>query len=665
MLFVPTVTAALGRLEALALTPDTVALQRAVAGHYALERELGRGGMGLVLLARDLALDRPVAIKLLPRVLAADAGLRARFLREARISAGLSHPHVVPIHAVEEHRDGHGDVVCFVMAYVDGETLADRVRRTGPLPPGEVARVLREIAWALAYAHGRGIVHRDVKPENILVERGSGRVLVSDFGIAQSSAAPSTLTREGEILGSVAFMSPEQAAGEPVDGRSDLYALGGVGFYLLTGRPPFVASSAAAMLVQRLATAAPPVATLRPDTPLRLAAVIDRCLARAPEARFASAEAVAELLATASTGSGAPDLAVPVRSFVRAAEQTMWLVWLIVVFTLVYGLPATRNLVTLAVAIAFGAAVVSVDLVRRARDLLAEGYGAGDVRRAFALERQVHEEEIRALFDARRTAASRRTRRRAWTALGVAAITKVVVFLRFPHLTPGRMPSAPWLATNALTDLVIAGSLVIAVNASPRAERRFFRITARLWEGRFGSAFFRVMAVGRRSRTGGPTGAPLGTISADALPRDAAAGFPDLPAVLRRLEAAYAALGAREADVARAVAAAGISTPDARADGLPIADLRGDGASTHPAASTWLDRRDEILGDMRHALEATRARRTALAAARENIRVQLLRIGAGIGIPDDLARDLADARALLDTEPDTARGISRSAIPGR
>src|ERR687889_630897 len=179
---------------------DVRALERAIAGRYALERELGRGGMGVVLLARDLSLERPVALKLLPSLLAAQPVLRERFLREARTAAGLSHPHVVPIHAVEEH-----DGLAFIaMAFVDGETLAERVRRTGPLPPREVARILREVAWALAYSHGRGIVHRDIKPDNILIERGSGRALVTDFGIAQARSSPGVtdrLTLEGQLLG--------------------------------------------------------------------------------------------------------------------------------------------------------------------------------------------------------------------------------------------------------------------------------------------------------------------------------------------------------------------------------------------------------------------------------------------------------------------------------
>jgi len=162
--------------------PDRLFLdfQSALAGRYSLERELGQGGMGVVYLAREVRLDRPVAVKLLPPHQAGDGHLRERFLREARTAAKLSHPHIIPIFAVDEA----GEFVFFAMAYVAGETLTERIQRRGPLGPSEAGRVLREVAWALAYAHSQGVVHRDVKPDNIMLEEATGRALVADFGIA-------------------------------------------------------------------------------------------------------------------------------------------------------------------------------------------------------------------------------------------------------------------------------------------------------------------------------------------------------------------------------------------------------------------------------------------------------------------------------------------------
>ena len=267
------------------------ALATALSGQYTIERELGRGGMGIVLLARDERLDRQVALKILPPALADQPEVRERFLREARMAAQLSHPHIVPIHRADEI----GGFAFFAMGFVDGETLGDRLRNRGTLPPAEVVRLLREVAWALAYAHARGIVHRDVKPENILVERGSGRAIVTDFGIARSDFNPA-LTQDGLILGTVHYMSPEQANGETLDGRSDLFALGCIGFLALSGRLPFEAQSPQAALVAHATRTPPSLRSVAPQVPAPLASVIDQCLRRRPEERFATGEALADAL---------------------------------------------------------------------------------------------------------------------------------------------------------------------------------------------------------------------------------------------------------------------------------------------------------------------------------------------------------------------------------
>src|SRR5687768_6598763 len=224
-------------------SPEFLDLQAALAGEYYLQRERGRVGMGVVYLARDVQLDRDVAIKVLPTDVAHSATARERFMREARTAAGLSHPHIVPIHRVGEA----GGFVLFVMSYVEGETLGERLRTRGPLPSNEATRVLREVAWALAYAHGRGIVHRDVKPDNIMLEARTGRALVTDFGIAHSGGEPGPAGDPGLIMGTANFMSPEQGSSEAVDGRSDIYALGVVGFLAVSGRLPFEAPTLPAL----------------------------------------------------------------------------------------------------------------------------------------------------------------------------------------------------------------------------------------------------------------------------------------------------------------------------------------------------------------------------------------------------------------------------------
>jgi serine/threonine-protein kinase len=253
----------------------------ALAGQYELEREIGRGGMGIVYLARDARLDRRVAIKTLPPHLANDPVVRERFLREARTAARLSHPNIVPIHRADEI-GGH---VFFVMGFVDGESLAQRIRRLGPLDPREVLRVLTDVASALGYAHGNGVIHRDVKAENILLDSKTSRALVTDFGIARlAEAAP--LTATGQVLGTVYYVSPEQVSGERVDARSDIYSLGVVGFLALSGRFPFDAELASAVLIAHVTKSAPPLHTVSQHTPGPLADIIDRCLSKDPAARF-------------------------------------------------------------------------------------------------------------------------------------------------------------------------------------------------------------------------------------------------------------------------------------------------------------------------------------------------------------------------------------------
>ena len=266
-------------------------LWNALASQYAVERELGRGGMGVVYVARDVRLDRLVAIKVLPPHLAADSDVRERFLREARTAGRLSHPHIVPVFRADEIA-GHP---FFAMPFIEGENLAERVRDRGTLPAAEAVRYLREVAWALAYAHARGVIHRDVKPENIMIERGSGRAIVTDFGIARVDFGP-TLVTDDLIVGTAHYMSPEQISGEPLDGRTDLYALGVVGFLILSGRLPFSAPNVSVLLGTRLSAPAPPLASCAAHIPEPICAVIDRCLSKERDGRYTTGEALADAL---------------------------------------------------------------------------------------------------------------------------------------------------------------------------------------------------------------------------------------------------------------------------------------------------------------------------------------------------------------------------------
>jgi hypothetical protein len=290
------------------------------AAQYLLERELGRGGMGVVFLARELSLDRMVAIKLLPPTLATDPAIRERFLREARTAAQLSHPNIVPIYRA----DTADELVYFAMGFVDGETLAERLASRGPLPPAEAVRILREVAWALAYAHARGVVHRDVKPENIMLERGTGRVTVTDFGIARDVRA-SALTADGMVMGSVHYMSPEQVAGTDIDGRSDLYALGVVAFQLLSGKLPFDAPQASAVLLMQATRPAPSLLDRAPTVPPALAQVVDRCLRKDPAERYDTGEALAEALSRALQQAQSGPQGVPDPVLSEEAAKSVWL----------------------------------------------------------------------------------------------------------------------------------------------------------------------------------------------------------------------------------------------------------------------------------------------------------------------------------------------------
>ena len=284
-----------GFVEA-AVTDTLLRLGAALGDRYRIEREAGRGGMATVFVAEDLKHHRSVAIKVLEPELAASVG-RERFLREIQLAARLTHPNILPLH----DSGAAGDLFYYVMPYIVGESLRRRLEREKQLPVDEAVRIAREVADALAYAHRAGVVHRDIKPENILLS--TSHALVADFGIAKAIGATDAtgVTSTGITLGTPLYMSPEQASGVAVDGRSDLYALGCVLYEMLAGQPPFTGPSSESLAHQHLSVAPRPVTDIRPSVPAHIARALERVLAKAAADRFTSAESFAEALASAPT----------------------------------------------------------------------------------------------------------------------------------------------------------------------------------------------------------------------------------------------------------------------------------------------------------------------------------------------------------------------------
>ena len=291
------------------ISPLLVSLRQALVGRYDVERELGVGGMGQVLLGRDIALDRPVAIKVIAPDLASSPASRQRFLREARTVARLRHPNIVAVYAAGEA----DNLLYFVMEYVEGESLRQMLDREGRTEGRRIVRavsLLADLARALDYAHAQGVVHRDVKPENVLLDAATGRAMLTDFGVARAFASgidsdgDSAVTRTGFVVGSPRYMSPEQAVGErELDGRSDIYSLGLVGYEMFAGSAPFTGSSPMAVLTKQLTEAPPPLAQQRPDLPAEVTATIDRALGKHPSDRWATAEEFARALEGATPPS--------------------------------------------------------------------------------------------------------------------------------------------------------------------------------------------------------------------------------------------------------------------------------------------------------------------------------------------------------------------------
>jgi len=302
-----------GDFDAVSATWERDQVLTHLGNQYQVVREIGRGGMGVVFLARDIALHRLVAIKVLRYEFASSEDHRERFRREARMTARLGHPNIVPVFSfgvIEEF-------TYIVMKYVHGVSLAERMRRERRLPAGEVRRILRDLALALDSAHRDGVIHRDLKAENILLDGAGGHAMVTDFGVALQRSLDPVRAEIGQAFGTPHYMSPEQAAGElDIDGRSDVYSLGVLGYYMVTGRLPFDARTFEALAAKHIAELPAPITDVSTDSPV-LNAAIERCLAKARDDRFDTAAALAEAL----------DVKPPQRRWLRRASTATKMVF--------------------------------------------------------------------------------------------------------------------------------------------------------------------------------------------------------------------------------------------------------------------------------------------------------------------------------------------------
>ncbi len=617
-----------------------VELQQALAGRYSIERELGRGGMGIVYLAREVSLDRPVALKLLPPALAGQAATRERFLQEARTAAKLSHPNIVPIFAVDEV----DDFVFFAMAYIEGETLGERVRSRGPRAASEVARILREVSWALAYAHAQGVVHRDVKPDNILLEEGSGRALVADFGIA--SVAESAGGRADRVAGTAEFMSPEQARGGPVGASSDIYSLGIVGFYALAGSLPFEGSTAPAILGKHLSEPAPALVSVAPGVPTQLARTIDRCLAKEPENRFPNEEELAETLG--QLVEQRRDVPAPLRSFIKRTGDIGTGGILLYFFLLFSASGTVASLLGSAVGYGLGTTIgygvffgglslaplgITVNRVRR---LLKSGFGREELLVAFRAEIERNREE--GSFEYGHEPSKYEWSLRVLSVGGIvtAAVSLIAMF---------NSPSETLALTFSFGLLTGLGTGVPALTRIQKRHDLDGRLRSWLWRSRFGRWMFRLAGLGLKrlpqagSATYRPTEIAIGLAADrlyDQLPRAARRSLRQLPDVVRKLENDAQRMRRRVDELTEVLGGLRADKRQSRSlqAALPESDVT--------------ERQQQLEDDLAAARDAAQDRLADAVAALETIRLGLLHMHAGGGSVESLTGDLEAAREVAD-----------------
>ena len=605
---------------------DLATLGAALAGTYSVERVLGRGGMGTVFLARDVALDRPVAIKVLHPALAAREELREHFLREARTAARLSHPNIVPIYAVDESA-GH---VYFVMGLVDGESAGARVRRQGPLANSEVESILRDVGWALSHAHAMGIVHRDVTLDNILIERNTGRALLADFGIAAEIDHDST----SPLLGTPAYLAPELIHGSAPSPQSDLYALGVSAWALLAGRLPFTGDHTAAVLVKHVAEAPPSLAAAAPGASARLVRAVERALAKDSALRGESVEA---WLRDSDTGASAIVLAAPLSRWLNRWQVIrpfyalgMSLAAMVGLQSSSWGLSPYGAGGTVGVLVAmlraFATVFTFVTIVHVGielaflRRLFRGGYGLADLQLAMVRHRADHRHST-AL---RPALLGRVVNDMAWLGGATYVVIAGLLMHNFWLFTSRNAPNMEFWAV--LTDIARWAYIIfwtglglnfLVPSFHFHPDGLFDRFVDRFWRSPVASGLLRLASFGLGKQGGAeqtlhrPTELVLDLAITDlfaALPADAQAGLGDLPGTA---EALRRRVGETKELLRR----------------LDAPELR-----QHPA-----------LQDLRERLTRQAAKGVA---ALEHLRLQLARLSGETHPTGELTRQLHDARTL-------------------
>jgi serine/threonine-protein kinase len=614
------------------------ALQEALAGRYSLEMELGRGGMGIVYLALDVRLDRPVALKVLPEHMAKDPELRARFLSEARTAAKLSHPNIVPIHSVGEV----DDFVFFAMAYVAGETLGQRIRNKGPLAPSECTRIMREVGFALSYAHSQGVIHRDIKPDNILIEEGSGRALVADFGIAGIVDDSQEIEQEG-ILGTVEFMSPEQAMGGRLDYRSDLYSLGMVAYYALSGDLPFKSDSLATTLNHVRNTPVPPVGVVVSNAPRRLTRIVDKCLKKEPDDRFESADAFAEALDGVTAAR--KQIPVAVRSFLydpidlggdAPAYATIASLAALPMVVAAAQVPEAAMLLAAYTAVAIGIPTVLVP--PRVRRLLGSGNTVADLE--IGLRQDLEQRREEAPEPPKKGFARIRPLLRRVSTLGMASSwTAFWAMILLSGVGPGsvfeQIVASTLLAIGSASGV---GYLISSFASGQEEERRALKKAERrlrFWQGKFGQAIFKLSGAGLHKRiaevraTHRPTEMQIG-LAVGAL-------FESLPKEQRRLVGDVPGTVAKLEDDAQQLRESINLLSEAEAAALPS--------------------NVKFPADLREMRETAERQLAEVVAALESIRLELLRLTAGVGSVEGLTTNLLAAGEIGDNVANVMLGL--------